>query len=79
MRTLSEAECYFRCYGWCGSDESVRLLPSTKSVSHELPAFRGGSTWLDGLTELPVELRLAGENIRRSLESRLDAREAEAA
>ncbi len=26
LRTLSEAECYERCYGWRWSEESVRVL-----------------------------------------------------
>jgi hypothetical protein len=24
---LTEAECYLRCYGWRGSEETVRVLP----------------------------------------------------
>lgn len=27
LRTLSEAECYERCYGWRFTEDSVRLLP----------------------------------------------------
>jgi len=26
LRTLSESECYERCYGWRWSDDSVRVL-----------------------------------------------------
>lgn len=26
LRTLSEAECYERCYGWRWTDDSVRVL-----------------------------------------------------
>ena len=26
LRTLSEAECYERCYGWRWSDDSVKVL-----------------------------------------------------
>jgi hypothetical protein len=26
LRTLSEAECYERCYGWRWSEESVKVL-----------------------------------------------------
>ncbi len=26
LRPLSETECYLRCYGWRGSEESVRVL-----------------------------------------------------
>jgi hypothetical protein len=27
LRTLSEAECYERCYGWRYTDDSVKVLP----------------------------------------------------
>jgi hypothetical protein len=26
LRPLSEEECYLRCYGWIGADDSVRVL-----------------------------------------------------
>ena len=26
LRPLDEAECYLRCYGWRGSEESIRVL-----------------------------------------------------
>jgi hypothetical protein len=26
LRTLSEDECYLRCYGWRGTDDSVKVL-----------------------------------------------------
>jgi hypothetical protein len=26
LRPLSEEECYLRCYGWCGSDDAVRVI-----------------------------------------------------
>jgi hypothetical protein len=28
LRPLSETECYLRCYGWRGSDETVKVLQS---------------------------------------------------
>ena len=28
LRPLSETECYLRCYGWRGSEETVRVLGS---------------------------------------------------
>ena len=64
LRTLSEAECYERCYGWRWDDDSVKVLPS---------GDRGGPT---DLRNDPSE---AGERLRRLLELRLDAREPEAA
>jgi len=27
LRTLSEAECYERCYGWRYSEDTVKVLP----------------------------------------------------
>ena len=59
LRTLSEAECYERCYGWRLSEDTVKVL------RHE-PDPRND----------PSEV---GERLRRLLELRLDAREADAA
>jgi hypothetical protein len=28
LRTLSEAECYERCYGWRYTEDAVKVLPS---------------------------------------------------
>lgn len=56
LRSLSEAECYARCYGQ-RTDEAVRVVrmePRTRTVP-----------------------RLAGEELRRLFEERLEAREAE--
>ncbi len=64
MRTLSEAECYLRCYGWSGSEETVKVLrPSVVGLERDP-------------RDEPSE---AGERLRRMLELRLDAREPEAA
>ena len=59
MRALSEEECYLRCYGWRGSDDSVRLLAPTESPR----------------LDLRHEQTEAGERLRRLLELRIDARE----
>jgi hypothetical protein len=59
LRTLSEDECYFRCYGWKGSDDAVRLLPSASASR----------------IDLRREQSEAGERLRRLLELRLDVRE----
>jgi hypothetical protein len=59
LRTLSEAECYERCYGWRWSEDSVKVL-------------REGPDLRDDPSEV-------GERLRRLLELRLDAREADAA
>ena len=65
LRTLSEAECYARCYGWRWEDDSVKVLPSSfKREAGQDPRS---------------ELSERGERLRRLLELRLDAREAEAA
>jgi hypothetical protein len=60
LRTLSEDECYLRCYGWRGHDDSVKVLTSSQAVQPDLRAERSE----------------AGERLRRLLELRLDAREA---
>jgi hypothetical protein len=64
LRTLSEAECYERCYGWRWSEDSVKVLHSTSSSAEHDPR------------DDPSEV---GERLRRLLELRLDAREADAA
>ncbi len=33
LRPLSEEECYLRCYGWRGSEDTVRVLPSGDPVA----------------------------------------------
>jgi hypothetical protein len=61
LRTLSEAECYARCYG--GWEATVRIV----HVEPRRPRF---------------PTTVSGEDLRRLLEERLDARlaaEAEAA
>lgn len=63
LRTLSEAECYERCYGWRWSEDTVKVLPS-------------GVGRRSDPREDPSEV---GERLRRLLELRLDARDAEAA
>jgi hypothetical protein len=63
LRTLSEAECYLRCYGWRWEDDSVKVLPSRFPRDQERRAE-------------PSE---RGELLRRRLELRIEAREPEAA
>ena len=63
LRTLSEDECYLRCYGWRGRDDSVKLVPASAS----------------GEPDLRQEQSEAGERLRRLLELRIDARESRAA
>jgi hypothetical protein len=64
LRSLSEDECYLRCYGQRAGDEAVKVLPSS-------------APGLD--VDLRAEQSEAGERLRRMLELRLDAREPEAA
>jgi len=64
LRTLSETECYERCYGWRFSEESVKVLHRS-GLGHE-----------PDLRDDPSEM---GERLRRLLELRLDTREPEAA
>jgi hypothetical protein len=63
LRTLSEAECYLRCYGWRWEDDSVKVLPSG----------------LEHAEDLRLERSERGERLRHLLELRIDAREQEAA
>jgi hypothetical protein len=60
LRTLSEAECYARCYGWRWEDDSVKVLPSRPIHEHDLRRERSER----------------GERLRRLLELRIDEREA---
>jgi hypothetical protein len=64
LRTLSEAECYERCYGWRWTDDSVKVLRT---------ADPGPGP------DLRLETSERGERLRRLLELRIEAREPEAA
>jgi len=33
LRTLSEAECYERCYGWRYAEDAVKLLPRGRTAA----------------------------------------------
>jgi hypothetical protein len=63
LRTLTEAECYERCYGWRWTEDTVKVLPAARRRKLER-------------RDDPAE---TGERLRRLLELRLDARDAEAA
>jgi hypothetical protein len=39
LRTLSEAECYERCYGWRYDEDSVKLLPRGCAATSEREDF----------------------------------------
>ena len=39
LRTLSEAECYERCYGWRYTEDTVKLLPRGQTASAERDDF----------------------------------------
>jgi hypothetical protein len=64
LRTLSEAECYERCYGWRWTGDSVKVLHRPGVVREPDPR------------DDPSEM---GERLRALLELRLDTREPEAA
>ena len=38
LRPLSEEECYLRCYGWRGSDDSVKVVAPGHPSEQESPA-----------------------------------------
>ena len=54
LRTLSEAECYARCYGWRYTEDTVKVLRSTAEQSDE-PADVGER--LRMLLELRLDAR----------------------
>ena len=35
LRPLSEEECYLRCYGWAGGEDTVKVLDSKDPAAHE--------------------------------------------
>jgi hypothetical protein len=59
LRSLSEDECYLRCYGWRGTDDTVKLVPPSTAKA----------------SDPRREESEAGERLRRLLELRIDARE----
>ena len=38
LRPLSEEECYLRCYGWRGSDDTVKVVASRSTPRIRVPA-----------------------------------------
>ena len=38
LRPLNEEECYLRCYGWRGTEDTVKVLPPGDPVTVESPA-----------------------------------------
>lgn len=39
LRTLSEAECYERCYGWRHDEDTVKVLPRSGVAPGEADDF----------------------------------------
>ena len=39
LRTLSEEECYERCYGWRHDEDTVKLIPRSHAASAEQEDF----------------------------------------
>ena len=39
LRPLSETECYLRCYGWRGSEETVKVLRADAAPPREAPSI----------------------------------------
>jgi hypothetical protein len=54
LRTLSEAECYERCYGWRYTEDTVKLLPRAGTPSQEAEDF---GEKLRMLLELRIDAR----------------------
>jgi hypothetical protein len=56
LRTLSEAECYERCYGWRYSEDAVKVLPRGAT---QLPPPGDTGERLRALLELRLDAREA--------------------
>jgi hypothetical protein len=54
LRTLSEDECYLRCYGWRGADEAVKVVRREPDPRAELT---DAGERLRRLLELRLEAR----------------------
>ena len=38
LRPLSEEECYLRCYGWRGSEDTVKVVPTGPPLALDPPS-----------------------------------------
>lgn len=56
LRTLSEAECYERCYGWRHTEDAVKVLHRTRAPDEPTPDV---GERLRMLLELRLEAREA--------------------
>jgi hypothetical protein len=55
LRTLSEAECYERCYGWRHTEDTVKVLPRSGASTSGEPGDVGER--LRMLLELRLDAR----------------------
>lgn len=55
LRTLSEAECYERCYGWRHTEDTVKVLARSGGAPPAAPGDAGES--LRALLELRLDAR----------------------
>jgi hypothetical protein len=56
LRTLSEAECYERCYGWRYAEDAVKVLPRNRPDPLDVSEF---AERLRTLLELQIDAREA--------------------
>lgn len=56
LRTLSEAECYERCYGWRHDEDAVKVLPRASADRVDVSDF---AERLRVLLELRLDAREA--------------------
>jgi hypothetical protein len=54
LRTLSEAECYERCYGWRHDEDTVKVLPRANAARVDVSDF---AERLQVLLELRIDAR----------------------
>jgi hypothetical protein len=57
LRSLSEEECYVRCYGWLGTDDSVRLVARATGPIDLLQEQSDAGERLRRLLELRIDAR----------------------
>jgi hypothetical protein len=56
LRTLSEAECYERCYGWRYTEDTVKVL-------HREPDLRAEASDVGERLRMMLELRLDAREV----------------
>ena len=77
LRTLTERECYARCYG--AGDDGVRIVVRREASRAREPAAPPRTAEVRAVARPSSNGTMSGEQLRRLLEERLDTREPRAA